>query len=353
MTTEVLHDNIFLDLLHIYPTACRRKWHSSETQSFDLDRFDELDTLAWCLADHTYRPEPGYRFVVHDPVVREVFASHFADRVVHHLYFEYVSPIVERQFINNSFSCRKGRGTLFGVKQLHRDLWSCSNQGRDQVYVLKGDLSGYFMHIDRSVLRDITHDLIARYHYTGKEARYSYRRDVALFLTDIFALRDPLVGSTRRGVLSEWDAVPARKKMESSPEGCGLPIGDLTSQLFSNIYLNVFDQWMKRTMHCTYYGRYVDDFYVVCRDRSFLTQLLPLTGTFLQTHLHLSLSPKKCHIYRVSDKGEGIHFLGARLFLHYILASHRTIRGFLRARSVETLNSYKGQLKHYASGGLM
>lgn len=352
MTREALYLNVYLDLRAIYQTACRNKWQSLETQAFDADHYMELDKLARAIVDGTYTPQPGYRFVVHEPVAREVFASHFTDRIVHHLYFAYVAPIVEKRFIRNSFSCRKGKGSLFGVQQLHRDIWSCSDQGRHDIYALKGDLSGYFMHIDRQKLCDIVCDILKKHHYKGKEARYCYRRAIAIFLTHVFALRNPILGSEKRGNPRDWDDVPARKKMEASPEGCGLPIGDLTSQLFSNIYLNVFDQWVKGTLHQRYYGRYVDDFYIISRSRTTLEALIPVIATYLKTQLGLDLNPKKCHIYKVSDKGEGVHFLGARVYLHYKLASFRVMQGYLRAHEPASINSYLGLLRHFSSEGV-
>lgn len=349
MTDEALYRNIYMDLLRLYPVACRRKWHSDETKTFNANYLYELDKLARALVGHYYKPQPGYRFPIFESSPREIFASHFRDRVMHHLFFEYVNPIVEPTFIKNSFACRKGKGVLVGIKTLYRDIWSCSDQGRKTTYVLKCDLSAYFMNINRQKLRSLVYTKLTHYRYVGKKARYSYRKDIALYLLDLFALRDPLVGSEKRGLQSDWERVPIRKTLEGAPEGCGLPIGNLTSQLFSNIYMNEFDQWIKRIKKQRYYGRYVDDFYVVSTDRVALEALLLEAGQWLKTELGVTLNPKKCHIYKVSDKGEGVHFLGARIWLHHIFASRRTIRGYFQSTTPESINSYLGTLRQFAT----
>lgn len=349
MSPEELYKNVFMDLLTIYPTACKRKWKSTETHEFNANYFYNLEKIAHAIVGKYYNPKPGYRFPIVKPTPREIFASVFQDRVVHHLFYHYVNPIVEPLLIKNSFACRKNKGVLKGIQALYSDIWSASEQGKKTVYVLKCDISAYFMHINRTLVRDIMRRILLKHRYKGKDTKKVYQRDIALFLLDKFALRDPLIDSERRGSESDWKRVPLKKKLEGAPTGCGLPIGDLTSQLFSNVYLNEFDQWVKRVKKRRYYGRYVDDFYVVANDQRELEVLLTEMSEWLQQNLMLTLNPKKCHIYKVSDKGEGVHFLGARIYLHRIFASRRTIKGYLKADDPISINSYLGTLRHFAT----
>ena len=156
---------------------------------------------------------------------------------------------------------------------------------------------------------------------------------------------------------SEWASLPADKSLFHSPEGCGLPIGNLTSQLFCNVYLNELDQYMKRTLRCRHYGRYVDDFYVVSADREWLRGLIPQVRDFLQRELGLRLHEGKV---RISDVRQGVEFLGAYLKPHRRYVSNTTLcrmRSKLPALEAEEnperlrarLNSLLGILGHYHS----
>ena len=131
--------------------------------------------------------------------------------------------------------------------------------------------------------------------------------DFVEYLTRAIVLLDPIIHCRVVGDKSEWDDLPHGKSLFYSPVGCGLPIGNLTSQLYSNIYLNVLDQYMKRTLHCRHYGRYVDDFYVVSADKTWLRSLVKPVRAFLQSELDLTLHEGKYAIYPVQY---GVSFLG-------------------------------------------
>lgn len=271
------------------------------------------------LINRTYHPLPSDCFVITDPKHREVFAAHFRDRIVHHLYFNYTHEIFERTFIQDSYSCIKGRGTHYGINRLRHHILKESHNYTRPCFVLKMDIRGYFMSINRHVLLDPT-----------KECR--------------------IIGSE-----TDWDELPYEKSMFHSPVGCGLPIGNLTSQLFSNVYLNVFDQFMKRELHCCHYGRYVDDFYVVCDDKEWLCSLINPIKKFLMEQLCLSVHDGKTQIIPIE---KGVEYLGAFVLPYRIYVSRSTLGRMdvkLKALGLENnkehicnaLNSYCGVLSHW------
>ncbi len=328
------------------------------------------------------------------PKRREVFAAQFRDRIVHHLYYNYVHEMLERTFIQDSYSCIKHRGTHYGIARLERHIRRESQNYTVPCYVLKMDISGYFMHIDRRRLLDITLRQLRRMasHSVGAgpvPARTAVRRydlvgehtplpafglarglplhwrdvvdiDFVEYLTRTIILQDPTLSCRRRGTLLDWLGLPHDKSLFHSQEGCGLPIGNLTSQLFSNVYLNELDQYVKRTLHCRHYGRYVDDFYVVSADRDWLLSLRRPVADFLATNLGLNVNDGKTII---RDVRQGVEFLGAylkprrryvsraslsRLAAKVPSLSHKSSPGQLRS----SLNSFLGLLSHYKSYGI-
>ena len=173
------------------------------------------------------------------------------------------------------------------------------------------------------------------------------------YLLETIVNADPSEGCIMIGSPSEWDNLPREKSMLHAAPGCGLPIGNLSSQLFSNIYMNAFDQYVKRTLGCRHYGRYVDDAYIADGDRSRLKEIIPLLSAFLRGRLGLTLHPGKTRIY---DAREGVPFLGAyiRPFRTYVSTdtlrriSHKakTVPKDDPARLEATVNSLLGVMSH-------
>ena len=144
---------------------------------------------------------------------------------------------------------------------MERHIRSVSHNYSREAYVLKMDIQGYFMSIDRSRLCAMVHEM------TEHVGLQSPVKDLVDYLTDVITLKDPLKGARRKGNPCEWTDLPSSKCLSFSPLGVGLPIGDLTSQLYSNIFLNKLDWYVTQTLGFKHYGRYVDDFYIVYTDR--------------------------------------------------------------------------------------
>lgn len=349
------------DLYQAYYDARRHKRNKPYQLRFEANLRRNLEALCDELYTRTYKPLPSDCFVITGPKKREVFAAHFRDRVVHHLYYNYASEMFRRTFIADSYSCIKGRGTHYGIRRLYQHILKESHGYTRPCFILKMDIRGYFMHIDRQRLLGIclsTLDKMAR-HRVGK-----YRTTVWNDVVDIDLLRylsreiilfNPLDDCRFIGAADDWNGLPADKSLFNSPQGCGLPIGNLTSQLFSNVYLNVLDQYMKRELHCVHYGRYVDDFYVVSHDPAWLAEIVPQVATFLQTELGLVLHEGKSFIAKAE---KGVEFLGAFLLPHRIYSSRSMLErmdkklfllenDFSTDHVAKTLNSYCGILSHW------
>ena len=144
------------DLFRAYYDARKNKRNKINSLAFEIDYEKQLFKLADEIWDYRYEPEPSVCFISDYPVKREIFAASFRDRVVHHLIYNYISPIFEKRFINDAYSCRPGKGTSYGIKRLDHFIRSCSENYKKDCYVLKLDIKGYFMSMNRSVLYEKT-----------------------------------------------------------------------------------------------------------------------------------------------------------------------------------------------------
>ena len=326
-------------------------------------------------ASRRYVARPSSCFIIHDPKMREVFAAEFRDRVVHHLFYNYTHKIFERTFIADCYSCIEGRGTHYGVERLKHHLLSCSQNWSKPCYALKLDVKGYFMSIDRARLLARCRELLGRVRgHAGRvtlpavAGRSPCRMvgtrvprvreldwDLVNYLLESICMLNPVENCRILGDRNEWEKLPKDKSLFHSKPGCGLPIGNLSSQLFSNIYLGVFDDFMKREVKCHHYGRYVDDAFVVSPSKEELFSIVPKARDFLRDRLGLELNEDKV---RVVDAYKGVEFLGAYVkpYRTYPAArSLRRLRGRMKSldwsesprRIQARVNSMLGVLSHY------
>ncbi len=357
---KITYEQLLHDLYRAYKRARLHKACSADQQSFELHLEEELVRLADELYTRTYQPSPSICFVICDPKQREVFAANFRDRVVHHLYYTYTHQLYERTFIADSYSCIENRGTHYGIRRLIHHIRGESSNYRRPCYILKVDVKGYFMHINRAKLYALCMRTLesqrGRMLPCGKPWEAVRDYDLVCFLTKTFALQNPLLGCQRRGNPNDWKGLPPSKSLFFSAQGCGLPIGNLTSQLFSNVYMNEFDHYCKRTLRCHRYGRYVDDAYVVSSDKEWLRSIVPLMRQFLATELGLELHPQKT---RIDSSQVGVLFLGAYLkpWRTYV-GSHTVKRMTQKVRMLDpesctprylrsAMGSFAGVFSHY------
>ena len=344
---------LLLDLYRAYKDARRHKRSKDYQLKFECNAETELMRLRDTILSGQYRPGPSTCFIIHDPKMREVFAAQFRDRVVHHLLYNYIAPLLIPGFIRDSYSCIPGRGPHDGILRLEESIRRESQNYSRPCFILKLDIEGYFMHIDQNRLLDICLDALAPFY-----DRLDY--PLVKYLLEVIITDDPTENCRRQGPLSDWDGLPDSKSLFHSPPGCGLPIGNLTSQLFSNVYMDLFDKYMVSLVGEGRYGRYVDDSYVVGTGKEELRRIIPLAEVFLREELGLSLSRNKIAIFSAY---RGVEFLGAYLkpFRRYV--SNRTLSRMLKkverlehvsdpVACWRSLNSFLGITSHYRAYNL-
>lgn len=351
---------LLVDLFKAYRDARRHKRSKRSQLAFEMHHERKLIALHKSIVERHYRPLPSIAFVSKKPVLREVFAADFQDRVVHHLIFNHINPVFEKTFIEDSYSCRAGKGTLYGVRQLEGFIQECSEGCSKDAYILKLDVKGYFYSINRQLLYDMVRTTLeSRRH----ELAIDFNTLDYLIRTTIF--NDPTKKVKKVRDDATWSTLPRDKSLFFAKEGCGLPIGNLTSQLFSNIYMNVLDRFVRDELGVEHYGRYVDDFVLVHRDKGFLLECIGRIRDFLREALYLTLHPKKIYLQHYS---RGVRFLGAYIKPDVTFIDRRTKTAFYRlvdqinrefaARKedeaylnslLSSINSYLGIMRHFAT----
>lgn len=355
-------ERLLFDLYVAYYDARKHKTNRSYVKKWAKDLKRNMEELCDDLYYRRYKPLPSKCFIVDYPKKREIFAAMFRDRIVHHLYFNYTHGLYERTFIIDSYSCIKGRGTHYGIHRIEDFCRKESRNWQRKCYVMHLDIRGYFMHIVRrrlleialKSLRNMATHRINKYHPALWQDRLDM--DFVCYLTEVIVMLDPKLNCIICGDPSDWDGLDPAKSMLNLLEGLGLPIGNLTSQLFSNVYLNVFDQFMKRVLKCRYYGRYVDDAAVVSSDKDWLLSLVPDIQRFLKEELGLELHRGKLTI---SEVHQGVEFLGSFIKPWRIYISRHSLQRIeLKLKMLDfsspkkvlrSINSYLGIFQHTAS----
>ncbi len=345
---DVSRDFLCRELLQCYRDARRHKRNTYNQLKFETNLERNLLELASDLCSRSYELSPSICFINEFPVKREIIAADFRDRVVHHLLYKWLYPIFDRQFIYDSYSCRIGKGTLFGINRARGFVRAASEDFRSECYVLRLDVSGFFMGICRDKLYQLVVEGLNRANWIGVPDR-----GLADYLIRKIVFQNPLNNSICKSPSSAWDDLPQNKSLKFATPGCGLPIGNLTSQLFGNVYMNPLDHFVKRKLKVRYYGRYVDDMVLVHQNRDFLRSCKERIRDFLKSELFLTLHPQKIYLQSVLN---GFPFLGAfilpwrtypgrRIMKNFKICVHNPLEDALSQRF--RLQSYCGLLKHF------
>ncbi|MFN0217029.1 MAG: reverse transcriptase domain-containing protein [Saprospiraceae bacterium] len=256
----------------------------------------ELLRLQQELQTKTYRPGSYTTFMVYDPKERMISAAPFRDRVVHHALCNVMEPIFEKTFVHDSFANRKGKGT-------HRAIERYQYYARRYRYVLKSDIRKFFPSLDHEILK--------------REFRWKIACLDTLWLADL--ILDNSNEQEPGGQVAHLEGVPHLSRR-------GLPIGNLTSQFWANVYLNRFDHFVKEELGVAGYVRYVDDFVLFSNNKQELAQCqIEITKRLSQ--LRLVPHPDKTHIHRTAT---GVPFLGFRVWSEYRIAKKERVRRFER-----------------------
>lgn len=282
----------------------RTKRNTAAARAFEANIEANLTRLYEALSDGSYAPGRSICFAITRPKLREVWAAAFEDRVVHHLLYRHIAPCFERAFIADTCACIKKRGTLYAARRLEAKVRSITRNWRRRAYYLKCDIASFFPSIDKRIL----HELLA--------ARIPDPWWLRLAETILF--HDPRTNAELRGDPRRLARIPSAKSLFHQPPHLGLPIGNLSSQFFANVYLDALDQHVKHALDVRHYIRYVDDFVLLHESPQQLNAWREEIEAFLSARLGVQLNPAKTVLQAIE---RGIDFVG-----HVIKPHRRTIR---------------------------
>jgi RNA-directed DNA polymerase len=335
---------ILENLYKAYFEARKNKRNRIEQLKFEVNYERYLQELYEQILTRSYKVQPCKAFVIEKPVYREVFAPQFIDRVIHHCIALYINPQVEQVLIEDCYSCRKGKGTLYGIERTKQKMRSITQNYAKDAFILKLDISGYFMNMNTAIL----HDQIQKLQLVENVICSDYEKEVLHYLIAEVIFTNPIYRCQINCDTALWKFIPKTKSLFHSPEGSGLPIGNLTSQIFGNIYLNDFDHWVKDELGIRFYGRYVDDMYFMHNDAVFLKQCIAKIQDKMKT-LGMQVHPKKIYFQHYT---KGIHFLGRYIKPYRSYCSNRIKNNFLMMIAQLEKDILKGEA-YFLENGLM
>lgn len=299
------------NLLEAWREFLRGKRTRKDVMEFERDLMGNIIALHKELADKTYKHSPYVAFNISDPKPRNIHKAAVRDRLLHHALYRALYTFFDRTFVFTSYSCRRGKGTHKAVEKFRSFARKESHNHTRTVWVLKCDIRKFFASIDQSILASIIGQYIAD-------------ENIVWLLSRVL------------------------ESFSSGAQGIGLPLGNLTSQLLVNVYMNEFDQFVKHKLKAKYYVRYADDFIILSADKTRLETLLPQVQTFLGERLRLTLHPDKVSIRTIAS---GVDFLGWVHFPdHRVMRTatkRRVFRGIKKMEGKEgTVQSYLGLMSH-------
>ncbi len=310
------------------------KKKKADVIEFARNLMDNIIDLHETLVNKTYRHGGYESFYINDPKRRHIHKASVRDRLLHHAVYRILYPFFDRTFIADSYSCRNDKGVHAGINHFRILASKVSKNYTRHCWVLKCDIKKFFASIDHETLSSILQEYIP-----NKDIIWLLQNIIESFET---ARPHPNLLLTGEGV--DGSSPQGEGRVRS---GVGLPLGNLTSQLFANVYMNRFDQWVKHKLKAKFYIRYADDFVFLSQDKKCLENIILQIQEFLEINLKLSLHPDKLFLKTVAS---GMDFLGWVNFSDYrILRATTKRRMFLRIKAhptKETLQSYLGMLGH-------
>ncbi len=275
-----------------YKKARKNKTLKPYVVDFEKNLKDNLLQLRMELLLLAYTPKPLTTFIIRDPKTRKISKSYFRDRIIHHALVNILEPIFDKSFIYDSYANRKTKGTLKAIQRFDYFKRKVSKNNTKKCYILKADIRHYFEEVDHEILIQI----IKR------------------------KIKDEKVIRLIKQILNNFSSFP---KLSSQERLKGMPLGNLTSQFFANIYLNELDYFIKHKLRIKYYLRYVDDFVILHNSKEKLNKINNTINRFLKIDLKLGLHPDKSKILILKD---GISFLGFRNFYYHKLLKKSNVR---------------------------
>jgi hypothetical protein len=286
-------DLSFEEVVNAYFDCRQHKRNTRSALQFEANLETKLIELYDELLSGNYSPGKSICFVITRPKPREVWAADFRDRIVHHLLYNRIGPRFLNSFIVDSCACIEGRGTLYAAKRLEAKVRSITQNWQHRTFYMKCDIANFFVSIDKPILRDLLAAKIGEPWW--------------LWLTETVLLHDPRQCIKVQSSADRLALVPAHKSLFNQSANNGLPIGNLSSQFFANVYMNELDQFVKHVIGARHYIRYVDDFILLHESPQWLNAARLRIEAFLLQRLAIKLNPAKTIVQPVD---RGIDFVG-------------------------------------------
>jgi len=292
-------------LFEAWTAFCSGKRSRPDVMAYNQRLEENIFHLQHLLISGTYRHGAYMPFQINDPKSRRIHKATIQDRLLHQAIVSVIEPFFEPRFIFDSYSCRKSKGTHAATRRLRKFLRQASQNDTRSVFALKCDIKQFFASVDHIILMNLLAERI---------------RD-----QQVLDILQDIIGSLPNAT------------------GRGIPLGNLTSQLFANIYLHEFDWFIKNQLRQKKYLRYCDDFIIIGNDRQELLDLIPIMANFLSEKLSLQLHPNKVTI---RSWRQGIDFLGYVSKPRHTILRHKTKKRTLKRVTKENLSSYLGICSH-------
>lgn len=324
------------NLLSAWKEFILGKRGKKDVQEFSLRLMDNIFLLHRDLINHTYKHGGYQAFKINDPKPRDIHKAAVRDRLLHHAIHRILYPFFEKTFISDSYSCRIEKGTHRAVNRFRVFAYEVSQNNTRTCWILKCDIRKFFANIDHEILLKILRGYIPD-------------KNIIWLLENVI---ESFISTT---------PTPSQSPSRAGGEDLeiGLPLGNLTSQLFVNIYMNKFDQFVKHKLKAKYYIRYSDDFVIFSEDEERLDNIIAPIKIFLKEKLRLGLHPEKVYL---KTSASGMDFLGMVNFPDHRILRTTTKRRMLRkirekkflwredliseGKFNQSLQSYLGILKH-------
>jgi hypothetical protein len=318
---------------------CRRTKRNSESaRKYEVHFEKNLFDLYEKLITKTYQPGISNFFIALKPKVREIWAATFEDRIVHHILYNRTYDRFVNSFIFDTYACIPERGSLKASQRLDSFMRSASNNFQQKCYYLQCDIANFFMAINKNILFNIL--------------KRKIQDDWWIWLAKTILFHDPTKNYRRKSPQWKINMIPPNKTLFRTPKDTGLPIGNLSSQFFGNIYLNELDQYTKHELKLKYYIRYADDIVMVNQNMNALNDTFKQMQEYVQKNLLLNFHPQKTIRNYVTN---GINFVGYINRPYSKYPRKRTVYNMFEKTlerinndeyPLETVNSYFGILKH-------
>jgi len=280
------------NLILAYKKARKGKTRKKYVLEFEKNLRKNLQQLQFELMALAYKPKPLKTFTLRDPKTRKISKSNFRDRIIHHALCNIIEPIFERGFIYDSCANQKGKGNLFAVNRLYQFMRKVSRSGKIKGWFNNNQIKGHCLKADiKHYFQEVNHKILIK------------------------ILKKKINDKNTMNLIS--------KILKNSHKTRGMPLGNLTSQFFANVYLNELDRFVKHKLRIKYYIRYVDDFIILHNSKKQLKQWRKEIDKFLKQKLKLELHPDKSRLIPLS---QGIDFVGFRNFYYFKLLRQRSIR---------------------------